>query len=81
MEGEQAGSARSKWLSHVKKTMKAHKGKSLKQVLKMAKKTYKKTMKTKRGGAAEPYQAPSTASPLSGGKRRGGKTRKVSRKH
>lgn len=78
MEGEQAGSARSKWLSHVKKTMKAHKGKSLKQVLKMAKKTYKKT---KRGGAAEPYQAPSTASPLSGGRRRGGKTRKVSRKH
>lgn len=81
MEGEQAGSARSKWLSHVKKTMKANKGKSLKQVLKMAKKTYKKT---KKGGAAEPYQAPSTASPLSGGRRasrRGGKTRKGSRKH
>lgn len=32
---------RNKWLSHVKKTMKAHKGKSFKAVLKMAKKTYK----------------------------------------
>jgi len=30
-----------KWLSHVKKTMKANKGKSFKAVLKMAKKTYK----------------------------------------
>ena len=36
-----AGGKRSKWLAHVKKTMKAHKGKSLKAVLKMAKKTYK----------------------------------------
>lgn len=42
---DQAAGKRSKWLAHVKKTMKAHKGKSLKQVLKMAKKTYK-------GGAA-----------------------------
>jgi hypothetical protein len=62
---------RSAWMSHVKKTMKANKGKSLMQVLKMAKKTYKKTG----GGVAE------TASPLSGGRRRkGGKTRR-SRKH
>jgi hypothetical protein len=30
-----------KWLAHVKKTMKANKGKSFKAVLKMAKKTYK----------------------------------------
>lgn len=30
-----------KWLAHVKKTMKANKGKSFKSVLKMAKKTYK----------------------------------------
>ena len=40
MEGQEAGK-RSKWLSHVKKTMRSHKGKSLKQVLKIAKKTYK----------------------------------------
>lgn len=30
-----------KWLAHVKKTMKAHKGKKFGDVLKMAKKTYK----------------------------------------
>lgn len=79
MEGEQAG-GRSKWLSHVKKTMRANKGKSLKQVLKLAKKTYTKVKK----GGAEPYEAPSTASPLSGGRRRTRKAtkgRKGSRKH
>lgn len=76
MEGEQSAGKRSKWLSHVKKTMKAHKGKSLKQVLKMAKKTYR--------GGAEPYEAPSTASPVSGGRRASRRTRKGkkgSRKH
>lgn len=41
----QTAGKRSKWLSHVKKTMRANKGKSLKAVLKIAKKTYK-------GGAA-----------------------------
>ena len=56
------GGKRSAWMSHVKKTMKANKGKSLMQVLKMAKKTYKKTM---RGGGIA-----STAAPLSGGRRR-----------
>jgi hypothetical protein len=61
---DQSAGKRSKWLAHVKKTMKAHKGKSLKQVLKMAKKTYK-------GGAA--------LSPASvGGKRR--KTRRGTRR-
>ena len=59
-----AGGKRSKWLAHVKKTMKAHKGKSLKAVLKMAKKTYK-------GGAAL------SPLPLSGGKR---KTRRGTRR-
>ena len=76
MEGEQSAGKRSKWLSHVKKTMRANKGKSLKQVLKMAKKTYK--------GGAEPYEAPSTASPVSGGRRhtrKATKGRKGSRKH
>ena len=43
----QDGGKRNKWLSHVKKTMKAHKGKSFKAVLKMAKQTYK-------GGALSP---------------------------
>ena len=59
-----AGGKRSKCLAHVKKTMKAHKGKSLKAVLKMAKKTYK-------GGAAL------SPLPISGGKR---KTRRGTRR-
>lgn len=61
------GKKRSAWMSHVKKTMKANKGKPLSAVLKMAKKTYKKTM---RGGGVA-----STAAPLSGG-RKGRKSRK-----
>lgn len=70
------GGKRSKWLAHVKKTMKAHKGKSLKQVLKMAKKTYK-------GGSGPAYLSPSPAAgpgSLTGG-RRHRKTRRTSRKH
>jgi len=37
------------WMAHVNRTMRANKGKSLMQVLKMAKKTYKKS---KKGGAS-----------------------------
>ena len=74
MEGEAAvGGKRSAWMTHVKKTMKAHKGKPLSEVLKMAKKTYKKTRRG--GGVAE------TAAPLSGGKRRGSRKTRGSRKH
>lgn len=54
----QEAGKRSAWMAHVKKTMKAHKGKSLSAVLKMASKTFKKT-----GGALSPL-------PLSGGRRR-----------
>jgi hypothetical protein len=75
MEGEAAttGGKRSAWMTHVKKTMKANKGKPLSAVLKMAKKTYKKSG----GGVAE------TASPLSGGRRRTrkSKSRRGGRKH
>ena len=75
MEGEATttGGKRSAWMSHVKKTMKANKGMKLMQVLKLAKKTYKKTG----GGVAE------TASPLKGGKktRKNKKSRKGGRKH
>lgn len=66
-----AGGKRSAWMAHVKKTMKANKGKSLSQVLKMAKKTYKKT--AKKGGAQ-------LTPALVGGRRRRG-TKKGSRKH
>lgn len=43
--GPTVGGKRSAWMSHVKKTMKANKGKPLSAVLKMAAKTYKKTAK------------------------------------
>jgi len=83
------------WMAHVKKTMRANKGKSLMQVLKMAKKTYKKS---KRGGASlTPHPVPGamdggaaggvadTAATTGGRRRRGSrKSRKGtrgSRKH
>ena len=77
-----------KWLAHVKKTMKAHKGKKFGDVLKMAKKTYKGgadvTPYTDSGhgaditaagpNSASPFH-PSDAAPL-GGRRRTRKSRK-----
>ena len=75
------GGKRSAWMTHVKKTMRAHKGMKLMQVLKLAKKTYKKS---RRGGAASsaPTGVAAGASPLTGGKTRKGRSRKGrSRKH
>ena len=61
-----------KWLTHVKKTMKAHKGMKFGQVLKMAKKTY-----GKKGGADEPVEAAEpmeeTSAPAAGRRRRSAK--------
>jgi hypothetical protein len=87
------GGKRSAWMVHVKKTMKAHKGMKLGQVLKMAAKTYKKGMK---GGAedvapygearAEAEVGASEAAPVGGRRksrktRRGGRKSKKTRKH
>jgi hypothetical protein len=66
------GGKRSKWLSHVKKTMKANKGKSLKAVLKMAKKTYKG------GSTLSPQSVSHETGPIVGGRR---KTRRGTRRH
>lgn len=75
--GGAEGGKRSAWMTHVKKTMRAHKGMKLMQVLKLAKKTY--TKKAKRGGG--PGGVGSTAAPV-GGSRRGRGSRKTrSRKH
>ena len=67
-----AGGKKNAWLSHVKKTMKSHKGQSFKAILKAAKKSYK-------GGAAlSPADVATT-----GGRRRsrkGGKKTRRSRK-
>jgi hypothetical protein len=84
---DMGGGKRSRWMTHVKKTMRANKGKSLSQVLKMAKKTYKKT---RRGGGPEDPEVVTgggvaeTASPLNGGRRRRGSrkgSKKGSRRH
>jgi hypothetical protein len=64
---------------HVKKTMKAHKGLKLAQVLKMAAKTYKKGMK---GGAdVEPHTegAPRQEASVEQGPKIGGRSRKTRR--
>ena len=62
------GGKRSAWMTHVKKTMRAHKGLKLKQVLKLAKKTYKKGMK---GGSQVLQPHPI----ITGGRRRRGTRR------
>lgn len=66
IEGQSAGK-RSAWMTHVKKTMKANKGKPLSAVLKMAKKTYKKTM---RGGMTTSAAPGSGSAAAVGGRRR-----------
>jgi hypothetical protein len=86
------GGKRNSWLTHVKKTMKSHKGMKFGQVLKLAKKTYKKT-----GGGVQPhsdfggsadlsYAGPSSSSPFhpsdaapAGGSRRTRRGRKSRR--
>lgn len=82
-----AGGKRNPWMTHVKKTMKAHRGKSFTAILKMAKKTYKGGAE----GAADrtsmsPMPVSSETGALVGGRRRktrkgGRKSRKTSRKH
>ena len=50
-ETDMSGGKRSAWMTHVKKTMRANKGKPLSAVLKMAAKTYKKTAKVSKKGS------------------------------
>ena len=75
-----AGGKRSAWMTHVKKTMRAHKGMKLMQVLKLAKKTY--TKKAKRGGGATSAGPGASTAAAVGGSRRGRSRRNGrSRKH
>jgi len=70
-----------KWLAHVKKTMKSHKGLKFGQVLKLAKKTY-----SKKGGADEEAAEPvmetptETPAPAAGRRRRSRKTARKTRR-
>ena len=65
------GGKKSAWMVHVKKTMRAHKGMKLGQVLKLAAKSYrstaKKSKKTKKGlffGGQDPMAAPPATGPV-----------------
>jgi hypothetical protein len=60
-----------KWLAHVKKTMKSHKGKKFGDILKMAKKTYK--------GGAEVQGTPSLSTGSMSPAPVGGRRRKTRR--
>lgn len=51
------GSRKNSWLSHVKATMKLNRGKSFKQVLKLAKKTYKKSQSQSRSQSSSRSQS------------------------
>jgi hypothetical protein len=70
-----------KWLAHVKKTMKSHKGLKFGQVLKLAKKTY-----SKKGGAdeeveaAEPVMETPAPDTAAGRRRRSRKTARKTRR-
>jgi hypothetical protein len=64
------------WMKHVKATMKQNPGKSLAEVLKMAKKTYKK----KRGGADETMKGGFLVK-VGGASCMGGRRRRHTRKH
>ena len=77
MAGPMMGGKRSKWMAHVKKTMKSHKGKSLKQVLKLAAKSYK----SKGGSYLTPSPAAGPGSLTGGRRRRSSKKTRRSRKH
>ena len=79
VEGErkQGGRRKTAWMAHVKATMRAHKGLKLKQVLKLAKKTYKKGM---RGGFTSSGAGAASASPV-GGQDGGRRRTRRSRRH
>jgi hypothetical protein len=66
-----------KWLAHVKKTMKSNKGMKFGQVLKLAKKTYKKTGGGEGGG---PEPAPSSGGPFANASGTGGRRRRRTRR-
>ena len=80
MTNATGGRKRTAWMTHVKATMKSNKGKSLMQVLKLAKKTYKKVKKG--GSLLTPAAFGGSEGTIEGGRRRkrGGKTRR-NRKH
>lgn len=69
------GSRKNSWLAHVKATMKVNRSKSFKQVLKLAKKTYKKSKSQSSSSSSSHSQS---AGKRRYGKKRGGSSMKQS---
>ena len=61
------GSRKNSWLAHVKATMKVNRNKSFKQVLKLAKKTYKKSQSRSKSQSQSQSQSSSQSQSQSGG--------------
>lgn len=78
--GQEGGRRKTAWMAHVKATMRANKGLKLKQVLKLAKKTYKKGM---RGGSLviTPFPVPGGTMEGAGRRRRGSRATRRSRRY
>jgi hypothetical protein len=74
------GGKRNPWLTHVKQTMKSHKGMKFGQVLKMAKKTYKKGKMSGGGGDVAPAAAADLSGSSPGSTATGGSRRRKGRK-
>jgi hypothetical protein len=83
-DASMSGGKKSAWMTHVKKTMRANKGKPLSAVLKMAAKSYKKTAKVSKkkksrgifgmyGGMTTSAGSGASTAGLVGGRRRGTK--------
>jgi hypothetical protein len=62
LKTSQSGGRKNPWLAHVKATMRGHRNKSFKQVLKLAKKTYKRAKSSR--------QSQSQSQSQDGGKKR-----------
>jgi len=65
-----------KWLTHVKKTMKSHKGKKFGDILKMAKKTYKGGAEHDVQGSPSMSSGPMSPAPVGGRRSKKQKGRK-----
>ena len=68
-----------KWLAHVKKTMKSHKGKKFGDILKMAKKTYKGGADGAVEGSPSMSSGPMSPAPVGGRRRKTRRGRKSRR--
>jgi hypothetical protein len=70
---QSGGRKKNSWLAHVKATMRGHRNKSFKQVLKIAKKTYKKKSRSKRESQSQSQSRSSQSQSRSSQNQNGGR--------